>query len=273
MPQVSETDRDRDGESASLPGLWMVGILGCGRNMLDVVITSMGKKIPDQDYTYLDQLLKSLDHGATEDYQLIIVENVAPYSEAVNRGLALSRNDVLLLNDDIVMFEGWQRIQRGVGDIRGFKLIYPKPRCIQHAGGYLDQNFDGRHYAQNAWDTSMCMTAYPCHFVTFGAVYIKSEVIDRLGHLNKFSTIFFEDVDYCLRAWEAGFTVFYNPILAIHYEGITVGADKVKRDDSYKEAKKKFDAIWRKSETLAMLDENMKKAWRMAYGKTKSVRG
>jgi len=243
-----------------------------GAEMLDVVITSMGKRVKDKDTTFMEQLIQSLDTGATKDYQLITVENASPYANAVNLGLEQTENDVLLLNDDIVLFDDWERIEKGKGDIRGFKLIYPEPRLIQHAGGFLSANFDARHFGHYCWDTSLCLIAAPCHFVTFGAVYIKREVIEKLGGVRQFGTIFFEDVDYCLRAWQAGFTVFYNPVTAVHYERMTMGRDdKEAIQETYKEAYGNFAKIWynddKASETLTMLDEGIKKAWLSAYGK------
>jgi hypothetical protein len=226
--------------------------------MIDIVITTMHARNKDGK-EHLQILLDSLDRFSFGGMaQTHIVENVSPYASAVNRGLDMCTGDVLLLNDDIIFMDGWHKcITEGVGDIRGFKLLYDPGFVIQHAGGCIARDFTTRHVGQHCWDLGQFQIISIMPYVTFGAVFIKKEVLDKVGRLSQFSKIFFEDVDYCIRAWEAGFTVFYNPISLIHNEAATMGFNT---QGCFDTAHSGFYEKWAKKETINMLTEAMMKA-------------
>ena len=48
-------------------------------------------------------------------------------------------------------------------------------------------------------------------WVSGAAMFIRKELIDRIGVLDDAYFMFCEDVDYCKRAWKAGFKVVYLP--------------------------------------------------------------
>jgi N-acetylglucosaminyl-diphospho-decaprenol L-rhamnosyltransferase len=49
-------------------------------------------------------------------------------------------------------------------------------------------------------------------WVAFACVLIRSEVVERIGPLDEGYFMYFEDIDYCRRAREAGFKVLYWPL-------------------------------------------------------------
>lgn len=236
--------------------------------MIDVVITTMHKKRADGK-EFLDVLLESLPQSIFDgpDFKAIIIENYSPYARAVNEGLSRCKNDVLLLNDDIIMLPGWGKILEAHGDIRGFKLLYPPGLVIQHAGGLIASDFTTRHVGQGAFDCGQFQAMTPMPYVTFGAVFIKRQVYEALGPLSTFSKIFFEDADYCLRAWEAGFEVFYHPIPLIHDECGTMGRDT---GNYFTTAREAFRRKWAKEETIEMLSGKIDSAWGKLLGENKA---
>ncbi len=55
-------------------------------------------------------------------------------------------------------------------------------------------------------------------------MYIKRDVIERIGPFNEDYPMAYEDVDLCLRAWQAGFRVLYWPAAELyHLESVTRG--------------------------------------------------
>jgi glycosyltransferase involved in cell wall biosynthesis len=62
-------------------------------------------------------------------------------------------------------------------------------------------------------------------------MYVRREVIERIGLLDEAYPMAYEDVDWCLRAWQAGFRVLYFPAARlVHHESVTRGTDVGERE-------------------------------------------
>ena len=212
----------------------------------------------------IESIVKSKD---TNKANIIVKENYHSFAEGINAGLAETRNDVILVNDDIIVSNTWiSDIERGIGDIRGFKLLYPPlGQIIQHAGGQLRQDWRGTHIGVGHFDTGQYDQIYPCAYVTFACVLIKRKVIDELGPIStEYGRAYFEDVDYCLQAWRAGFDVIYNPVPLMHYESLST--KKVGLNEASTKSWYKFYAMWGKPDTIEMLRGKIGD-WYNHYGK------
>ena len=55
----------------------------------------------------------------------------------------------------------------------------------------------------------------PAQFVTFACVLIKAEVFHQVGLLDDGFFMYLEDVDYCLRARQAGYKIFLHPAVIV----------------------------------------------------------
>ena len=97
--------------------------------------------------------------------------------------------------------------------IVGPKLLYPDRR-IQSAGSYRNLGapewFDHRYRFKAATHPQANVVA-PVLGVTGACMYVKREVLDALGASTRRYGMAFEDVDYCLRAWEAGLAAPTTP--------------------------------------------------------------
>jgi glycosyltransferase involved in cell wall biosynthesis len=62
-------------------------------------------------------------------------------------------------------------------------------------------------------------------------MYVRREAIERIGLLDERYPMAYEDVDWCLRAWQAGFRVLYFPAARlVHHESITRGTEVGERE-------------------------------------------
>ncbi|HSX58184.1 MAG TPA: glycosyltransferase, partial [Candidatus Saccharimonadales bacterium] len=197
-------------------------------NFVEIVVSDDGseKKIQDQ--------LKDLN------VKLVLSKQNGGYAKAVNLGFSKTQNtDVILLNNDTLVKKGWLEAMQywaysneAIG-IVGPKLIYPD-QTIQWAGTYRNdlepQWFD--HYFRNQpADLPSSEVSYPVLAATGACMYIKRTVIDKIGILDEGYQMAFEDVDYSLKAWEAGFRVVYCPkALVVHYESKTRGRTQGSRE-------------------------------------------
>jgi GT2 family glycosyltransferase/glycosyltransferase involved in cell wall biosynthesis len=173
--------------------------------------------------------------------EVIAGEQNAGFAANVNRGLraAEGEDDVVVLNSDVEARPGWLAClqyaasqEEDVG-IVGAQLLYPDGR-IQFGGTVRNRDapewFDHRYrFKPEGWGPA-CQ-AGPALAVTGACMYVRREVIERVGLLDEHYPMAYEDVDWCLRAWQAGFRVLYFPAARlVHHESVTRGTDVGERE-------------------------------------------
>jgi GT2 family glycosyltransferase len=173
----------------------------------------------------------------------VIVELAAKnrgFAAAVNRGLALAGHghDVVVLNNDVVARRGWlEALQHAAyrehAGVVGPMLLYPDGR-IQAAGVHRNLGapvwFDHRyrfkrpeHGPANVADVALAVTG--------ACMYLRRALVDELGPFDEGFPMAYEDVDYCLRAWEAGWDVRFEPSSRLtHVESPTRGTHVGERE-------------------------------------------
>ncbi|HEY5318352.1 MAG TPA: glycosyltransferase, partial [Solirubrobacteraceae bacterium] len=183
---------------------------------------------------------------------VIAGEHNAGFAANVNRGLRAADpdHDVVILNSDVIALPGWLACLQfaacsndDVG-IVGAKLLYRDDR-IQFAGTVRNLSapewFDHR-YRFRASDWGPANVAQTALAVTGACMYVKRELIDRIGLLDESYPMAYEDVDWCLRAWRAGYRVVYWPMASLyHLESATRGSNVGERERS---SQRVFWARW-----------------------------
>ncbi|HWF51715.1 MAG TPA: glycosyltransferase [Solirubrobacteraceae bacterium] len=175
----------------------------------------------------------------------------AGFAANVNRGIeaANPEHDVVILNSDVIARPGWlaglQYTTRcdNVGIVGG-KLLY-RDDTIQFGGTVRNRGalewFDHRYrFRPSDWGPANIRQAVLA--VTGACMYVTREVIDDIGVLDPIYPMAYEDVDYCLRAWEAGYGVVYSPTATLyHLESATRGSEVGERERASQRA---FWARW-----------------------------
>jgi GT2 family glycosyltransferase/glycosyltransferase involved in cell wall biosynthesis len=187
-----------------------------------------------------------------EGVRLVLGDTNVGFAANANRGIAAAdpRDDVVLLNSDVVAQRDWlaclQFAAYSSDDIGivGAKLLYPDGR-IQHAGVHRNlgapQWFDHRYRFKPA-DHGPANVTGPVLAVTGACMYVRREVIDAIGMLDERYPMAYEDVDWCLRAWQEGYRVLYHaPATLEHRESVTRGTDVGAREQASQDA---FWARW-----------------------------
>ena len=179
------------------------------------------------------------------------------YSALNNFGARYATGEYLLLlnNDTEVITPGWLEEmvmyaqQKRVGCV-GAKLLYPDD-TIQHAGvgfgiggvaGHLHKYFPatsdgymGRlNYVQDVYgDTAACLL-------------IRKEIYDEVHGLDESYAVAFNDVDFCVRVREAGYTNVFTPFAQLyHYESKSRGMeDNPEKQKRFQGEVLRFQARW-----------------------------
>lgn len=144
------------------------------------------------------------------------------YAKSVTEGIKKAAgNIILLLNNDIIVTKGWieallSSLDKQDGDIIGSKLLYPNG-AIQHAGGVFCydkmQSAANPYHIYRGFHSNFIGVNKQRHFkwVTFACVMLTRRLFEDIGGFdNKFRNGC-EDVDFCIRAVEKGYSVLYEP--------------------------------------------------------------
>ena len=173
--------------------------------------------------------------------EVIVGESNRGFAANVNRGLRAAGgvSDVVLLNSDVIAQPGWletlqyaAQTEPDVGVV-GAKLLYPDGR-IQFAGTIRNPDapewFDHRYRFKPA-DWGPANVGGWTLAVTGACMYITRDALSHVGEFDESYEMAYEDVDYCLRAWQAGYGVRYAPeAQLLHLESVTRGATVRERE-------------------------------------------
>lgn len=194
---------------------------------MKIVIPSLGKTDQTGE-VMITRLMKQINSSKDVDAEIkVINEPDKQWNECI-RDEVKDDQDVIIMDDDIIILEeDWfKKLTDSPFDVTGVKLMHASG-IIQSYGGYI--RGDGCGY--NGFDGSMDIgldepmeTPYVC----FSTVYIKKKVLEKVPIMNPdfIEGSYFEDVDFCFRARQEGFSVGVIPIQFIHLESVTKNMDK-----------------------------------------------
>lgn len=99
---------------------------------------------------------------------------------------------------------------------------YPKHargKVMWYAGGLVDwNNLYGYHRGVDEVDIGQFEETVTVDYVSGAAMFIDSKVIHKIGNLDEKYFMYYEDLDFCLRAKRAGFNIIYTPKAIIWHD-------------------------------------------------------
>ena len=120
--------------------------------------------------------------------------------------------------------------QKRVGCV-GAKLLYPD-NTIQHAGigfgfltlaAHMHKNFPVGHPGY----MGRLVYAQDVYAVTAACLMVRKDVYEQVNGLDESFAVAFNDVDFCVRVREAGYTNVFTPFAQLyHYESKSRGLDE-----------------------------------------------
>ena len=221
----------------------------------EIIIIENNSKEP-ATFRYYDQLQK--EHP--ENLRVLYWKGTGfNYSALNNFGAKAATGEYLLLlnNDTEVISPRWLEEmvmyaqQHRVGCV-GAKLLYPD-NTIQHAGigfgfltlaAHMHKNFPVGHPGY----MGRLVYAQDVYAVTAACLMVRKEIYDEVNGLDESFAVAFNDVDFCVRVREAGYTNIFTPFAQLyHYESKSRGLDEdpVKRKRFVSEVER-FQKRWAK---------------------------
>jgi GT2 family glycosyltransferase len=181
---------------------------------------------------YLDDLARSENvHVLRDDrpFNYSALNNLA-VKEAHGPIIGLVNNDIEVISPEWLT-EMVSQIARPEVGVVGAKLLYSDD-TVQHAGVIMGLNGAADHlhrglHRQSAGYQSRAMLIQSFSAVTAACLLVKKELYVGLGGLNESTlTVAFNDIDFCLRVNEAGYSVLWTPYAELyHHESASRGED------------------------------------------------
>ncbi len=170
------------------------------------------------------------------------------FAGGCNAGLRISQGEgIVLLNQDTQVLPGWlaalhDALTRPAVGIAGCKSLFSGTSLIQHAGGYIEWPLAAaHHFGERQPDGPKWDIPKPVEYVTGAAMAIARPVLERVGLLDEgFWPGYFEDADYCFRAREAGFEVWYWPAAELRHAESSSTPAPLQRSRYYQRGRLRF---------------------------------
>lgn len=164
------------------------------------------------------------------------------YSQIINFGVEHAKGDyLLLLNNDTEVIssdfieEMMGYLQRPDAGVVGAKLYFAD-HLVQHAGilvgvrgalAHANQDFSAKR------EGYLARAVRPGNFsaVTGACQMVRRDVFEQVGGYNEEFAVGFNDADFCLRVWEAGYRTIFTPYAELyHYEFTSRGREEANEE-------------------------------------------
>ncbi len=143
------------------------------------------------------------------------------YAKAVNIAVKKSKSDYIMYGNNDVIYEknffnamvDLAESDLSIGVIGGKAYRIDLPKEIAFGGLRLNP-----YLGYLPFDLSNLDQVRSCDLVPAGGFFVRKSILTTVGQLDENYFLYFEDVDFSLRAKQKGFKVMYNPH-AIFYHG------------------------------------------------------
>ena len=193
--------------------------------------------------------------------QVVYYKGGFNFSAICNFGVQFATGDhILLLNNDVefvsenFLKEMLSYSQRSDVGAVGAKLYYPDG-YLQHAGVIIGINGSAGHSHKgladarnNTGDMYRLVTTQNYLAVTGACLMVKTELYKKFPLDEENFAVAYNDVDFCLRLYEAGYLNVFTPYSeGIHYESKSRGLDETDKPNlRYEGEKARFAEKWQK---------------------------
>lgn len=200
----------------------------------------------DGTVEYLQELVRS-----TNKVQALFADKNEAFVKPNNRMIEMFPDrDVVLLNNDTVLTEGWLlSIYRAAYKYKkigvcGARILYTDGR-LQEYGSEIYEDGMGVNYGKGDIDNFrpdyMIIRAVP--YVSGCVMYIKREALEACGAFDeRYAPCYYEDSDLCYRMWGMDWMTIVTPdSIVYHLEGATAGKDE---QSGFKKYQKKNKSLF-----------------------------
>jgi len=153
------------------------------------------------------------------------------YAGGNNVGLAWALDQgadwVLVLNEDTILAEDCVarlvevgESQPRIGVVGPTVYHFDEPTVIQSAGGRLGPSWSALLIANNELDTGQFTDPRPVEWISGCAMLIRRGLLEQIGLFDERFFIYWEEIDFCVRARQAGWQLLHAPRARLWHKGV-----------------------------------------------------
>jgi GT2 family glycosyltransferase len=180
-----------------------------------------------------------VDNGSTDDsaaaiaasYPAVVIlesrENLG-YTGGNNLGIAhalehgcdyiwLLNDDVIVARDSLSLLMSVALAQPKVGLLGPMVRMCKDPQRILSAGGRLDRDAHPQHRGMGELDEGQFDRVAEADYLSGCALLVSRELVEEIGGLDDDFFAYYEDVEWCYRAKQAGFQVLFVPEARVYH--------------------------------------------------------
>lgn len=186
-----------------------------------------------------DSTLSRIPSSDASSLVVIANDHNAGVAEGNNQGIRAALADgcdaVLLINNDTefgpeLVSTLCSELIRSGADMIVPKIMYFEPSdTIWCAGGTFRfrRGYSGEHYGLGERDSGQYDQLRQIEYSPTCCMLVRREVFDRIGEMDPKYFVYFDDTDFCFRAWKAGLRLVYTPQTVLYHKvsALTGGAE------------------------------------------------
>lgn len=199
----------------------------------------------------------------------------------------LLNNDTKIKNDCLIQLIKVAKSDKKIGLLGPKIYFYPgcefhqsryqeneKGKIIWYAGGIIDwQNVLGTHRGVDKVDTGQYNQVSATEFVSGCAMMVKREVFERVSLFDERYFLYYEDVDFNLRAKQAGYKLIFVPQAIIWHKNRGTGQTGLPHQEYYMARNRLlFASRWAPTKTkIALVKESLMSLFKGSKAKKKGI--
>lgn len=148
------------------------------------------------------------------------------YSKANNIGVSKAKGKyVVLLNVDTVVDKNWllelvkvAEKSKKIGIVGGIIYYYDDKNIVDFAGAYSNRYGETYHIGMMIDDSKLFKREMKSFYICGASLLFRRELFEKFRLFDPIYFAYYEDVDFCWRAWISGYDVIYTPKSIIYHK-------------------------------------------------------
>lgn len=166
-----------------------------------------------KNYPFIKVFVNKENLGVGGGYEVAL-------AKAAGQAVLLLNTDTIFTKDLLTSLVNVLYEDKKIGAVQPKLVLYPNRKLIDSIGCFFLPTGNLYHFGREKDHRLPLYNKRMEIFSTKGAcMLVKKEVLDKTGLFDEKFFAYFEDTDFCMRIWMAGYTIVYDPKEIVFHRG------------------------------------------------------